>query len=93
MHLPKQKIINQIKNIINQNYLFLGYSAFSNYIQYKIAVPTKTGSKKENELLRRKKMKMFFDNRLIIIDEAHNYESRITKENNQDKIPVYQQWN
>ena len=84
--LTKQKIINQIKNIINQSYLFMGYSAFSNYIQYKISVPSKSGTKSDNQLLRIKKIKMFFDNRLIIIDEAHNM--RITNENKNDKAAV-----
>ena len=64
----------------------MGYSAFSNYIQYKISVPSKTGTKSENQLLRIKKIKMFFDNRLIIIDEAHNM--RITNENKNDKAAV-----
>ena len=30
--IPKEKIINQIKNLINTNYIFLGYGQFANYI-------------------------------------------------------------
>ena len=30
--IPKDKIISQIKNVINSNYIFLGYGQFANYI-------------------------------------------------------------
>ena len=81
--LPRQKVINQIKNIINQNYMFMGYNKFTNYVQYKTKVPT-TMDPKKRTLIRKAKMKNIFDHRLIIIDEAHNI--RITSENNkQDK--------
>lgn len=81
--LPRQKVINQIKNIINQNYMFMGYNKFTNYVQYKTKVPS-TVDPKKSALMRKAKMKNIFDNRLIIIDEAHNI--RITSENNkQDK--------
>ena len=32
MNIPKEKIINQIKNLINTYYIFLGYGQFANYI-------------------------------------------------------------
>ena len=81
--LPRQKVINQIKNIINQNYMFMGYNKFTNYIQYKTKVPSTIDPQKRTQF-KRAKLKNLFDNRLIIIDEAHNI--RITSENNkQDK--------
>jgi hypothetical protein len=30
--IPKEKIVNQIKNLINNYYIFLGYGQFANYI-------------------------------------------------------------
>jgi len=32
MNIPKEKVINQIKNLINTYYVFLGYGQFANYI-------------------------------------------------------------
>ena len=33
--LSKEKVISQIKNLINNSYLFLGYTEFANYIEKK----------------------------------------------------------
>ena len=32
MKIPREKIISQIKNLINTYYIFLGYGQFANYI-------------------------------------------------------------
>ena len=61
----REKVISQIKRIINTSYLFLGYSKFANYIE---------------KILKRfhkekKSIELEFSNRLIVIDEAHNIRS------------------
>ena len=55
--VPKERIISQIKNLINTSYLFLGYIEFSRYIEKMSSV---------------NKINKEFDGRLIIIDEIHN---------------------
>ena len=45
---PKEKIISQIKNLINTYYLFLGYEQFANYI-------IRTINYSEDEILLKKK--------------------------------------
>ncbi|MDC1321297.1 DEAD/DEAH box helicase family protein [Flavobacteriaceae bacterium] len=64
--LGKDKVIRQITRIINNAYLFLGYTEFANYITKKST--SEDGSKKEMI----KKLQRNFSNRLIIIDEVHN---------------------
>ena len=64
--LGKDKVIRQINRIINNAYLFLGYTEFANYITKKST--SEDGSKKEMI----KKLQRNFNNRLIIIDEVHN---------------------
>ena len=64
--LTKEKVILQINRIINDSYIFLGYTEFANYIAKKSACDdgSKTG------MIR--KLQKNFSNRLIIIDEVHN---------------------
>jgi len=67
--LSKDKVIRQIKRIINNAYLFLGYIEFANYVLKKSSL--EDGSKIEKkEMVRR--LKKNFNNRMIIIDEIHN---------------------
>jgi len=66
--LTKENVILQIKKIINNSYLFLGYIEFANYIVKKSASDSEEGSKKETI----RKLQKNFSNRLIIIDEVHN---------------------
>jgi hypothetical protein len=68
--LSKEKVIRQIKIIINNSYLFLGYIEFANFIMKKSAVDEEDPKKRNTEMIRR--LKKFFNNRLIIIDEVHN---------------------
>lgn len=73
--LPREKVISQIKRIISNAYLFLGYLEFANYI-------TKTSQLNEDDPARQNPvkaaakekaiLKRVFDNRLIIIDEVHD---------------------
>lgn len=80
--LSKEKVIRQIKRIINNSYLFLGYTEFANYIQNISRVNVENPKKKKNEVIR--KLKKHFSNRLIVIDEVHNI--RITGEKQDKKI-------
>ena len=71
--LTKDQIVKQIKNLINNYYLFLGYIEFANFIAKK-----SQDSSSKNNL---RKLKDYFTNRLIIIDEVHN----IGYDDNQNK--------
>lgn len=64
--LTREKVIRQINRIINNAYLFLGYTEFANYIAKK----STTDGDNKKEMIR--KLKKNFSNRLIIIDEVHN---------------------
>jgi hypothetical protein len=71
--LSREKIIQQINKIINQSYMFLGYTGFANYINNIV----KKNQPRDNDTIkkRRNKIKSIrreFSNRLIVIDEVHN---------------------
>ena len=76
--LPKNKVIRQIKRIIGSSYLFMGYTAFSNYIS-KVVLKYK----KEKKAIRRE-----FSNRLIVIDEVHNIRSTSDNKHNKKKALI-----
>ena len=78
--LTKEKVVSQIRRIINNAYLFLGYIEFANYIFKKSQVKSDLSEQKKNYY--ENKLKKIFNNRLIIIDEIHNI--RIS-DDNQDK--------
>ena len=68
--LSKEKVIKQIKSIINNSYLFLGYIEFANYIVKKSESDEDDPKKRKLAMIR--KLKKHFSNRLVIIDEVHN---------------------
>jgi len=78
--LTREKIVSQIKGLINNSYLFLGYGQFANYI---IKTATVEPGSYSSENVRTKKairqLKAEFDSRLIVIDEVHNI--RMTEDN------------
>ena len=92
--IPKDKIINQIKALINQSYLFLGYGQFANYI-----IKTIYWNKDSNNIMQIsnekinldktmiRKLRNEFDNRLIVIDEVHNI--RKTEDNANKKVAIF----
>ena len=81
--IPKDRIITEINTIINKHYLFMGYIELANYIKRHTGIPEGTRfSMEEQKTLRIKKMRKYFDNRLIIIDEAHNI--RISDDNREE---------
>ena len=78
--IPKEKIISQIKTLIDKSYLFRGYEGFSNFINKVSGIenPNITEEQIINNL------KKEFSNRLIVIDEVHNI--RTTQDNANKKI-------
>ena len=69
--LKKERIILQIKKIIRQSYVFMGYTEFSNYITGIKNKYTIEGEEEDNNS-KVKAIKKEFSNRLIVIDEVHN---------------------
>ena len=87
--LTKENIVSQIKRLINNYYVFLGYTEFSNYIQKKSAIGDEIKDPKKRNSMIRNKLKYQFSNRLIIIDEVHNI--RISDDNKPGKKKVAQE--
>ena len=81
--IPKDRIISEINTIINKYYVFMGYTELANYIRRHSDIPQGSRfSLADQKSLRIKKIRKYFDNRLIIIDEAHNI--RISDDNKED---------
>jgi hypothetical protein len=71
--MKKERVISQIKTIINQYYVFMGYTELANYVAKKTAVPPDSGfSAEEQAKMEKRNIRKIFNNRLIIIDEIHN---------------------
>jgi hypothetical protein len=81
--LARDVVIKQINAVINQYYVFLGYFEFSNYIKRKTIVSSEILDEEVKNLVRIKKLKTIFNNRLIIIDEVHNI--RIADDNKKNQ--------
>jgi len=81
--LQRDFIVRQIKNIINTNYLFMGYTEFSRYIQKKVIVDDTLDAKMKKEIYQKKVQKLFND-RLVIIDEVHNI--RVSDDNQKKQL-------
>jgi hypothetical protein len=82
--LTRDKIVSQINIIINTYYEFLGYGELTNIIKKQTNVDMDSGyTAKEKKQIEIKKIRKYFDNRLIIIDEVHNI--RLTQENKEGK--------
>lgn len=81
--LTKERVVSQVKRIINNAYLFMGYTEFGNYISKKSVVPEDSSNR---EAVMIKKLKRVFNNRLIIIDEVHNI--RITDDNKDKRVAI-----
>jgi hypothetical protein len=75
----KERIINQVKAIIKEHYIFMGYTQFANFINDSTEIKGFGYTKEEKLRIKQKKIQTVFNDRLIIIDEVHNI--RITNEN------------
>ena len=85
--IPKDKIINQIKVLINNAYLFLGYDGFANYVRRVQNVKGDFKNEKEREKRMIMNMQKEFNNCLLVIDEIHNI--RISEDNENKKVALY----
>lgn len=81
--LNKEKVVSQIKQIINSSYMFLGYIEFANYIEKKRRVEGEV-TDVMREKISKIKLNNAFKNQLIIIDEVHNI--RITEDNANKRV-------
>uniref|UniRef100_A0A6C0CVE0 Helicase ATP-binding domain-containing protein n=1 Tax=viral metagenome TaxID=1070528 RepID=A0A6C0CVE0_9ZZZZ len=70
--LTKEKVVSQIKVLINSAYSFMGYIEFANYIEKVQQIQVDVKSEKERLRRKRRNLRNEFDSRLIIIDEIHN---------------------
>jgi len=86
-NIPLEKIVSQIKSIINTSYLFLGYGEFANYIRKIEDVKEDYANDKDKENRRLRNLRNEFNSRLIVIDEVHNI--RITEDNENKKVAMY----
>ena len=75
-NLTREKVVKIMTNIINNYYLFMGYTQFANLIIKKSNPLNPLNPLNPTDNIQKKKMaerlQKFFDNRLIIIDEFHN---------------------
>mgnify|MGYP007124067356 FL=1 len=81
-NMKKERVISQVNALINQYYNFMGYTQFGHFIE-RVTDVTKVDVKKRTQI-KKQKIKKFFENKLIIIDEVHNI--RITDDNKLKKI-------
>ena len=65
--ISKEKIIKLVNRIISNNYIFVGYTKFANKIKALIGE-----DKEEDESKKNRRVRNYFDDTLVIIDEAHN---------------------
>jgi hypothetical protein len=84
--LTKEKVVSQVKNIINASYLFLGYIEFANYIEKIKEVKGSYKDEADKRVKMIRNLKYEFDSRLIVIDEIHNI--RIADENKNKKVAL-----
>jgi hypothetical protein len=71
--LSRDKVVSQIKRIIDTYYLFMGYGQLANYISNSLKNDNTDGLSREDiRKIEIRKIKKIFNNRLIIIDEVHN---------------------
>ncbi len=80
--LKKERIVAQVKSLINQWYSFMGYTQFSNEI-------VNISGKDDNEAVRIRNLQKEFNDSLIVIDEVHNVSPEITENKNLSKNLMY----
>jgi len=76
--LKREKIIQQVKDLINASYSFQGYLQFSNEIVRKAGKPNDTTETKIRNLQHE------YGDRLILIDEVHNI--RVSEDNDNKNV-------
>jgi superfamily II DNA or RNA helicase len=81
-NISKEKIVNDIQKIINNYYLFYGYTEFANTIIKDSNIDSNITNNREKFL--KKKLNEIYSGRLIIIDEVHNI--RISDDNKDKRV-------
>lgn len=71
--ITKDKIISLVTSVINKYYSFVGYTELSHYIQNKTLPPDNVKyTVEQRKQYKLNRIRKYFDNRLVIIDEVHN---------------------
>jgi len=70
--MDEEKVVKEIKKIIKNSYMFLGYDQFASLIQKTSAIDDTIEDKVQRYKLINQKLKVVFGNSLIVIDEFHN---------------------
>jgi hypothetical protein len=70
--MNEEKVINEIKKIIKNSYLFLGYDQFASLIEKTSNVDDTITDPSHRTKIMKQKLKITFGNSLIVIDEFHN---------------------
>ena len=76
--LKKERVIDQVKNLINSSYSFQGYLQFSNEIV------RKQGRLEDSKETKMRNLELEYSDRLIVIDEVHNI--RISDDNENKNV-------
>ena len=73
-NISRDKIVSQVKTIINTSYAFMGYLQLANFIQENVynAVYEAAEDAALREQIEVQNIQRIFNNRLVIIDEVHN---------------------
>ena len=70
--LSRKNIVKQIKRLIKESYMFMGYTEFSNFIAKTVEKYNSIENLSERKRKQNNAIKREFSNRLIVIDEVHN---------------------
>ena len=65
--ISKDKIVKLVNRVITNNYIFVGYTKFANKIKTLLG-----DDSSENDVKKTQRIRTYFDDTLVIIDEAHN---------------------
>ena len=76
--LKREKVIQQVKNVINTSYSFQGYVQFSNEIV------RKSGKENDNMETKIRNLEIEYSDSLVVIDEVHNI--RISDDNENKNV-------
>lgn len=71
-NLTREKLISNINSLINEHYAFMGYIQFANVARAHMMLNMTDSNEKDRQIQEERNIRLFFDERLIIIDEVHN---------------------
>jgi len=81
-NFKKEKLIRNVERLIKKYYMFMGYQEFSNFFNKKIlqSINTIELDVEQRDNIIKKRIQSIFQNRLIVVDEAHNLRPSNKKE-------------